>query len=305
MKEDPIDVFVSYAREEADRAAAIRDILEREGIACWMDSQLESGYWPEQLARKIRFARQFVLLGSSAAYESNWVRREAQAAADRPGDFVHHVIIGRSDVPEWLSFLFGDRQRIDASGPDGLTIIQSRLVPAIKSRLALNAAEAQAAERLRNLGLIPAGIIDGIDRLGMASSDSLFHAALMEPAHRERICTVHAIETARGERLIAAIDPSERRDGAASVAFTSTRLSWHELQPTATTQHVHWDVIRSARATDREFDGSWTLDILRECDQRQSLRLHCQTDAFAARMATLIESVARCAHPSKPPTRPE
>lgn len=304
MREDSVDVFISYARADSGRATAIRDILEREGIACWMDSQLESGYWPEQLVRKIRFARQFVLLGSSAAYESSWVRREAQAAADRPGDFVHHVIIGPGDVPDWLSFLFGDRQRIDASGPDGLTIIQSRLVPAIKSRLAVDAAEKQAEERLRNLGLVPTGIIDGINRLGMASSDSLFRAELMDPAHRERICTVHAIETARGERLIAAIDPSERRDGAASVALTSIRLSWHELQPTAATQHLHWDDIRSARAAEREFDGSWTLDVRGKGDRRQSLRLHCQTDAFAARMATLIESVARCAHPSIPPARP-
>jgi hypothetical protein len=303
VREDSVDVFVSYAREEADQATAIRGILEHEGISCWMDSQLESGYWPEQLARRIRFARQFVLLGSSAAYKSSWVRREAQAAADRPGDFVHHVIIERADVPEWLSFLFGDRQRIDASGPDGLTIIESRLVPAIKSRLALNVAEAQAAERLRNLGLVPAEIIDGIDRLGMASSGYLFHASLMDPAHRERIAAFHAVDSERGERLIAAIDPSERRDGTSSVAFTSTRLSWHELQPPSAINQLRWDDIRSARATDREFDGSWTIDIRGMSDRRHSLRLHCQTDAFAHRAANLIESVAHCACPSSPPVR--
>ena len=304
MKEDPIDVFVSYAREEADRAAAIRDILEREGISCWLDTSLETGFWPEQLARKIRFARQFLLLGSPAAYQSVWVRREAQAAADRPGDVVHHVIIERADVPEWLAFLFGDRQRIDASGPGGLSIIESRLVPAIKARLAVKAAEAQATERLHNLGLVPAEILEGIGRLGMESSDSLFNAALMDPAHRDRIVGLHAIKTARGERLIAAIDPSEHRDGAASIAFTSTRLSWHDPARSIGTQHAHWDDIRSARATNREFDGSWTIDLHGSGKEPHPIRLHCQTDAFAARTATLIESVSRCARPAIHPRRP-
>ncbi|WP_116599081.1 toll/interleukin-1 receptor domain-containing protein [Primorskyibacter marinus] len=95
---DSIDIFISYKREERETAASLAERLEDIGYRVYYDVRLEvGGDFANELDSKLRIARLAVVLWSTAAAGSEWVRNEARFAKDL--GIYHPVILGTPDLP--------------------------------------------------------------------------------------------------------------------------------------------------------------------------------------------------------------
>lgn len=72
------DVFISYNREDRDRASVIANALEAEGFSVWWDAALRAGEtYDEVTEQNLRTAGAVVVLWSKRSSNSKWVRAEA------------------------------------------------------------------------------------------------------------------------------------------------------------------------------------------------------------------------------------
>lgn len=79
-----MDVFVSYASEDRDRAGQVARALEESGLSVWWDRKIVTGETFDQtIERQLESARSVVVLWSSASVVSEWVKSEAAVAAER------------------------------------------------------------------------------------------------------------------------------------------------------------------------------------------------------------------------------
>lgn len=77
------DVFLSYAREDRERAVWLVDALERSGLAVWWDRDLVTGQnWQRELESAVRQARCVVVLWGGHSVASDYVREEASLARE-------------------------------------------------------------------------------------------------------------------------------------------------------------------------------------------------------------------------------
>jgi TolB-like protein/tetratricopeptide (TPR) repeat protein len=80
----PISVFLSYTREDRDRALPVIKALEAEGFSVWWDGLLQGG---SAFARTTEIALEtadaVVVLWSARSVQSHWVRDEATRGRDR------------------------------------------------------------------------------------------------------------------------------------------------------------------------------------------------------------------------------
>ena len=75
------DVFISYAREDAEAARRFADAFRDTGCSVWWDDELRSGEaFDESIERALREAKAVVVLWSKASVASRWVRAEATLA---------------------------------------------------------------------------------------------------------------------------------------------------------------------------------------------------------------------------------
>lgn len=75
------DVFLSYNRKDAKRAAEIAEALQASNFTVWFDRKIPSGSdWRDEIQRKISRARCVVLYWSKRAEKSWWVAYEAFSA---------------------------------------------------------------------------------------------------------------------------------------------------------------------------------------------------------------------------------
>ena len=78
------DIFLSYKREDVERAQPLVAVLEACGWNVFWDPQILTGQgWEAVLARELDAARCVVVLWSARSVESDWVLREARAGAAR------------------------------------------------------------------------------------------------------------------------------------------------------------------------------------------------------------------------------
>lgn len=92
------DIFISYSREDRDRARTFADALGSEGFHVWWDNALHSGEtFDEVIERQLRAAKAVVVLWSPRSVTSRWVRAEA-TLADRRSKLAP-VIIEACDRP--------------------------------------------------------------------------------------------------------------------------------------------------------------------------------------------------------------
>jgi hypothetical protein len=92
------DIFISYSREDRDRARTFADALASEGFHVWWDNALHSGEtFDEVIERQLRAAKAVVVLWSPRSVTSRWVRAEA-TLADRRSKLAP-VIIEACDRP--------------------------------------------------------------------------------------------------------------------------------------------------------------------------------------------------------------
>jgi adenylate cyclase len=75
------DVFVSYARPNEPQAERVADALRAEGYAIWRDCDLPAHRsYADVIEERLKSAQAVVVLWSSEAVRSQWVRAEADAA---------------------------------------------------------------------------------------------------------------------------------------------------------------------------------------------------------------------------------
>ena len=75
------DVFISYAREDADIAGRFAEAFQAAGLSVWWDDALRSGEaFDESIERALREAGAVVVLWSASSVASRWVRAEATQA---------------------------------------------------------------------------------------------------------------------------------------------------------------------------------------------------------------------------------
>lgn len=73
------DVFISYRRRDRERCAGIAKALQDVGFSVWFDAKIEPGTsFDREIERAIREAKAVLVLWSSEAVESDWVRNEAR-----------------------------------------------------------------------------------------------------------------------------------------------------------------------------------------------------------------------------------
>lgn len=108
------DIFLSYAREDLDRARPLVKALEGQGwIVFWDPSILPGPRFRQVLATELDAARCVVVLWSQQSVASEWVQEEAERAKDR--DVLLSVSI--DDIKPPLGF--GQRQMANLVGWKG------------------------------------------------------------------------------------------------------------------------------------------------------------------------------------------
>ena len=76
-------VFLSYDREDADKARFLAQALERAGHSVWWDEQIKAGaQYNKEIDRALKEADAVVVLWSKHSVDSAWVRDEAAAGRD-------------------------------------------------------------------------------------------------------------------------------------------------------------------------------------------------------------------------------
>jgi adenylate cyclase len=128
------DIFLSYARQDADTARRFADAFEASGFSVWWDAALRTGdTFDEAIERALREARAVVVLWSPSSVASRWVRAEATLAdrnrtllpvtiapCQRPIIFelTHSAELahwrGNRDDAAWLALAADARRLVDA-----------------------------------------------------------------------------------------------------------------------------------------------------------------------------------------------
>ncbi len=71
------DIFISYARKDANFAKRLHNGIEANGISVWMDNDITAGeHYTDEIDSALITAAVVVVVVSSASKESEWVRRE-------------------------------------------------------------------------------------------------------------------------------------------------------------------------------------------------------------------------------------
>lgn len=108
------DVFISYAREDRERAGSVAHLLERDGWSVWWDRRIVAGEsFDQAIERELERARCVVVLWSEVSIASEWVKNEAALAAER-GVLVP-VVLDRVRPP----LEFRRKQTVDLAGWNG------------------------------------------------------------------------------------------------------------------------------------------------------------------------------------------
>ena len=107
-------LFLSYSRDDSDRAAALVDALQHLGHSLWWDRQVEGGSrFSHDIERELKCADVVLVLWSRASVDSTWVHDEATEGRDS-GRLIPVTI---DDIKPPLGFR--QFQAIDLSGWNG------------------------------------------------------------------------------------------------------------------------------------------------------------------------------------------
>lgn len=78
------DIFISYAREDRDKAERLARIFERQNWSVWWDKDIPPGRkYADVIGAELASAKAIVVLWSRTSIASDWVKDEAQEGANR------------------------------------------------------------------------------------------------------------------------------------------------------------------------------------------------------------------------------
>ena len=110
------DIFISYANEDRERAGRIASALESCGWSVWWDRKIVVGQaFDKAIELELETAKCVIVLWSQKSIDSEWVKNEAAAGAER-GVLVP-ALIDRVKLP----IEFRRRQTADLAGWEGNT----------------------------------------------------------------------------------------------------------------------------------------------------------------------------------------
>ena len=109
------DIFISYSSKEASIAYTVKEVLEENGISCWMapESIAPGANYLEEIPEGIKNSQLFLLLLSQSAQESTWVLKELSQAASF-GKTIIPFMVKKCDINTAFSFALSSSQRLDA-----------------------------------------------------------------------------------------------------------------------------------------------------------------------------------------------
>ncbi len=110
-------VFISYSSRETAEARKVKDLLEKEGISCWMapESIPAGSDYGNEIANAIRRADFVVVMLSANSQSSKWVSKEVDFALKYDGTVIPFQL-DDSELTPAFDFRLTDVQRIYASG---------------------------------------------------------------------------------------------------------------------------------------------------------------------------------------------
>lgn len=108
-------VFVSYSSKESKAANQLKQVLEANGIKCWMAPQsIPAGSdYAYEIPKAISSCKALVLMLSKASQESKWVPKEVGSAIGK-GKIIFPFQIDDADIDDAFNFLLLNSQRISA-----------------------------------------------------------------------------------------------------------------------------------------------------------------------------------------------
>src|SRR6516164_8813117 len=124
------DIFLSYAREDVDRASSLAVALTAEGWSVFWDRHIPPGRtFEDYLEQRVRECRVQIVLWSPHSVASQWVKIEAAFGRDR--NVLIPVLIAEAAIP----FGYGHLHAADltAWAPESKSIAFQELVSAIES----------------------------------------------------------------------------------------------------------------------------------------------------------------------------
>ncbi len=111
------DVFISYNSEDLVSAERLRELLERNGISCWIAPRdVPPGHpWPVAIADGIRRSNVLLLVLSQNSRDSKQIARELELA-DKSGLRILTFRLGNISPPKSLEYFLTNLQWIDGFG---------------------------------------------------------------------------------------------------------------------------------------------------------------------------------------------
>jgi hypothetical protein len=106
-------IFISYSRNDADIMHRLRDALKAQGCTTWTDEDLRRGVddWQKEIESAIESAHCLVVVLSSSAKNSPWVRRELNYAEAQ--EVTIYPLLARDTVKEAVPAIVISHQRAD------------------------------------------------------------------------------------------------------------------------------------------------------------------------------------------------
>lgn len=109
------DIFISYSTKDQAQAETVRDILEKNGIPCWMAPRDIPGgsNYTKEIPIAIRSCQVFVLILSQNSQSSHWVLKELDAAVNC-GKVILPFMLEDCQLNDEFNFLLTGAQRYSA-----------------------------------------------------------------------------------------------------------------------------------------------------------------------------------------------
>lgn len=142
------EVFISYSTIDMVQAETVRDVLEKNGISCWMAPRDIPGgsNYTKEIPIAIRGCQVFVLILSENAQKSQWVLRELDSAVNN-GKVILPFMLEDCALNDEFNFLLTGAQRYAAYQKKAEAL--EKLVSRVSAMLATedDSAEKPALER--------------------------------------------------------------------------------------------------------------------------------------------------------------